>query len=401
MSQTASASKPTNDRIEQFRLLTQCAPGTEMGKLLRKFWHPVALSRSLEAGQAKALRILGEDLTLYRGASGKAYLIGGRCAHRRTVMQTGKIIGEQIRCHYHGWQYDGTGQCTRRPAEKDPGLPNVRIAGYPVHEYCGLVFAWMGEGPAPEFDLPRRAAFERPGALTVALEEHWDCNWFQQIENSLDAVHVSFAHQGFWVGPFGEAVTEDIPELSYAETDAGLEQTALRPDATVKVRKSNWNFPNNNYINVPGLTKDAPWIDISVFAVPNDDENGTRFFLWGTQSTTPEADKRFLDHFAKFGDYQAPAHHDELFHKRIYPDPEDILVGLTFAQDYVAVRGQGQIVDRENELLGVSDMGIVTLRRLFWRELSLQREGKPTKQWKRLAVSTVAPPEKKTEAAGA
>ena len=127
----------------------------------------------------------------------------------------------------------------------------------------------------------------------------------------------------------------------------------------------------------------APWIDISVFAVPNDDENGTRFFIWGTQSTTPEADKRFLDHFAKYGDYQAPDHHDELFHKRIYPDPEDILVGLTFAQDYVAVRGQGRITDRENELLGVSDMGIVTLRRLFWRELQALRDGRPIKAWRR------------------
>lgn len=389
-----------NPKTEQFKLLTQCAPDTEMGALLRKFWHPVALSRGVDKGQAMAVRILGEDLTLYRGESGKPYLIGGRCAHRRTVLHVGRVVGEQIRCHYHGWQYDGSGQCVRRPAEKDPGVPDVRVAGYPVHEYFGLVFAWMGELPAPAFDLPRREAFEKKGALVVALREQWDCNWFQQIENSLDAVHVSFAHQGFWVGPFGEAVSEDIPELSYVETDAGLEQTAVRPNATVTVRKSNWNFPNNNYINVPGLTKGDPWIDISVWAVPNDDYNGTRFFLWGTQSSTPEADKRFLDHFAKFGGYQAPEHYDELFHQRIYPDPEDILVGLTFAQDYVAIRGQGEITDRENELLGISDMGIVKLRRLFWRELELQRAGLPTKQWKRLAVTTVAPPKPKAVTAG-
>ncbi|MSQ71097.1 MAG: iron-sulfur containing oxygenase [Betaproteobacteria bacterium] len=360
-----------------------------MGALLRKFWHPVALSREVMNGQAMALRILGEDLILYRGESGAAHLIGGRCAHRRTMLQTGRVIGEQIRCHYHGWQYDATGQCVRRPAEKDPGLPDIRIAGYPVHEYCGLVFAWMGEAPAAEFDLPRKNAFEQPDALVVALKEPWDCNWFHQIENSLDGVHVSFAHQGFWVGPFGEAVSDDIPELSYAENEAGLEQTATRPGGNV--RKGNWTFPNNNYINVPPLAKGDPWIDISVWVVPNDDVNATRFFLWAAPATTPQADLRFLDYMEKYGGYQAPEHFDELFHRRVYPDPQDVLVGLTFAQDYVAIRGQGAMADRENEILGLSDMGIVTLRRLFWRELDLQRAGKPTKQWRKLAKTTVEP----------
>ena len=70
-----------------------------------------------------------------------------------------------------------------------------------------------------------------------------------------------------------------------------------------------------------------------------------------------------------------------MFHRRIYPDAEDKLVGLTFAQDYVAVRGQGMIADRDTELLGKSDLGIVTLRRLFWRELDKQRAGLATKQW--------------------
>jgi 5,5'-dehydrodivanillate O-demethylase len=373
---------------KRFDLLTQCAPGTEMGTLLRKFWHPVALSREVKPGEAVSLRILGEDLTFYRGESGKPYLIGGRCAHRRTVLHTGRVLGEEIRCHYHGWKYNGTGQCVQRPAERDAGTPNIRIAGYPLVEYHGLVFAWLGELPAAEFDLPKKGAYDREGAIVYALKEPWDCNWFQQIENSLDAVHVSFAHQGFWVGPFGEAVTSEIPELSYAENDAGLEQTATRSNGNV--RRGNWVFPNNNYINTPGTAEGDPWINISVWAVPVDDDHATRFFLWGTQSTTPGADARFREHMEKWGGYQAPDHYDELFHKRIYPDPEDKLVGLTFAQDYVAVRGQGVRAEREKEILGASDAGVVRLRRLFWRELDLQREGRPTKQWKRIE-NTIAP----------
>jgi 5,5'-dehydrodivanillate O-demethylase len=246
----------------------------------------------------------------------------------------------------------------------------------------------MGELPAPAFDLPRKEAFDREGAIVYPLKEPWDCNWFQQIENSLDAVHVSFAHQGFWVGPFGEAVTSEIPELSYAENDAGLEQTATRSNGNV--RRGNWIFPNNNYINTPGVAEGDPWINISVWVLPVDDYHATRFFLWGIDSTTPQADARFRAHMERWGGYQAPEHYEELFHRRIYPDPEDKLVGLTFAQDYVAVRGQGTRAEREKEILGVSDMGVVRLRRLFWRELDLQREGRPTKQWKRIR-NTIAP----------
>ena len=85
-------------KVEQFKLLTETAAGTPMGTLLRKFWHPIAVSEKLEKGKAQALRVLGEDLTLYRGEGGRPYLIGGRCAHRCTVLHTGVIQGEQIRC---------------------------------------------------------------------------------------------------------------------------------------------------------------------------------------------------------------------------------------------------------------------------------------------------------------
>ena len=102
--------------VEQLKLLTQTGPGTLMGKLLRQFWHPIATASKLAPGTARAIRILCEDLTLYRGESGTAYLVGGRCAHRCTVLHTGWVQAEQIRCMYHGWRYDGTGACTEMPA---------------------------------------------------------------------------------------------------------------------------------------------------------------------------------------------------------------------------------------------------------------------------------------------
>src|SRR4051812_11629877 len=136
---------------EPLELLPQTAPGTPMGRLLRSFWQPVAITDDLKPGQPVPLRVLSEDLTLYRGESGKAYLVGGRCAHRCVVLHTGWVEGEQIRCMYHGWKYDGTGQCTEMPAEKKSRPDLVKIEGYPTHEYAGLIFAYMGEGAAPEF----------------------------------------------------------------------------------------------------------------------------------------------------------------------------------------------------------------------------------------------------------
>src|SRR5882724_1975237 len=107
-----------NDRSappDKFERLTHSAPGTDMGRLLRKFWQPVAPFDSVKPNSARGLRIMGEDLTLYRGQSGKAYLIAGRCAHRGTQLHTGWVQGEDIRCIYHGWTYDGRGQCTDAP----------------------------------------------------------------------------------------------------------------------------------------------------------------------------------------------------------------------------------------------------------------------------------------------
>jgi 5,5'-dehydrodivanillate O-demethylase len=364
---------------DRLKLLGQTGRDTEMGRLLRRFWQPVALSRSVAAGGAVPIRILSEDLTLYRGESGRLYLVGGRCAHRLTVLHTGWVQGEEIRCIYHGWKYDGTGECTERPAENDVGRSGVAIAGYPVREYRGLVFAYLGEGAPPEFDFPTKDACEQPGAMVFARCEPWHTNWFQHVENSLDAVHVSFVHQWGRVGNFGKAVSGVIPKLEYIETEYGIRQIATRGKNNVRV--SDWTFPNNNRIVIPGLVQGDPWIDIGHWVVPVDDEHTTRFNLFVVPTAGPEADKRITDYMAEHGDYNPAEHHDELFVKKVAP--QDTVVRLTSAQDYVAMVGQGVSVDRTSEHLGNSDQGIAFLRRIFWREMEALREGRPAKQWRK------------------
>jgi 5,5'-dehydrodivanillate O-demethylase len=379
----------TPSRSEQLKMLTQTTPDTPMGQLLRRFWHPIALSKDLAPGKTKLVKVLGEELTLYRGDTGTPHLVGARCRHRATLLHTGWVEGDRIRCMYHGWQFDGTGACTQRPAEKEARPPAAcKIPGYPLHEYGGLVFAWLGEGEAPAFDLPRKDALEAEGVVIVATQETWRINWFQQIENSLDATHVSFVHRALRVASFGDAVTDAIPELSYAETEAGIEQTARRGEGNV--RKSNWTFPNNNHVVVPGLAKDDPWIDFVIWMVPADDEHSTRFTLYAMKPQSEEQKQRLLSQFDKYGQYNADEHYEELFFQRKGPEEGDV-IGLISAQDYIAQRGQGVIADRELELLGRSDLGVITLRRLFWREMDLLRKGEPTKQWRKRALPGALP----------
>ena len=373
-------------KVDQLKLLPETGPGTLMGTLLRRFWHPIALSDEVASGRARAVRVLSEDLTLYRGESGRPHLIGGRCAHRCTVLHTGVVQREQIRCMYHGWCYDETGLCTDIPAEKEPRTRPIRIAGYPVYEYCGLVFAYLGEEPIPAFDLPRKHVLEEKGRYIIAHKSIWDCNWFQHVENSLDAVHVSFAHLWGSVGQFGALVTAAIPELSYSETSAGIRQVAKRPNNNIRI--SDWTFPNNNHVVAPGPDKGDPWAHVSAWPTPVDDTHTMRFVLNAVAATDPVKIARLKEQYDV--GYNPADHYDELFHAGVVSGVHEF--GLQNAQDYVAVRGQGVICDRTQENLSTSDAGIAFLRRIFLRELEAIRRGRPTKQWTRLEEAERLPP---------
>lgn len=368
---------------ERMAKLTETGPGTDMGQLLRTFWHPIAVADQLAPGTARPIRVMCEDLTLYRGQSGKPFLVGGHCPHRRTLLHTGWVLGDEIRCIYHGWKFSGNGRCTEAPAEGPETAARISIPNYPLHEYSGLIFAYMGQGEAPPFELPRKEAFEKQNLIVFGRLQVWPCNWFQMVENSLDAVHVSFVHLAGKVGPFGEAVTASIPSLEYLETEAGIRQIATRSNDNV--RTSEWSFPNNNHIITPGRTKTSPWVHRGVWNVPVDDEHTYKVGVYAIPSEGEEIDRATIEHFEKFSDYNPAHHHDELFSGKAWP--EDPSLQLTPAQDYVAVRGQGTIADRVNERLGKSDAGIVLLRRIFWREMELLRKGKRTKQWCRLQQS--------------
>ena len=110
----------TDRPYQDFEDFDHTGPGTLMGRYLRRFWQPVHIASDLLVGWAKPVRVMSEDFTLYRGESGTPYLVEFRCAHRSTQLSVGWITGETINCRYHGWSYDGTGQCVSQPAETNP-----------------------------------------------------------------------------------------------------------------------------------------------------------------------------------------------------------------------------------------------------------------------------------------
>jgi 5,5'-dehydrodivanillate O-demethylase oxygenase subunit len=237
----------------------------------------------------------------------------------------------------------------------------------------------MGAGKPPPFELPCKDVFERNGPI-IARKQIWDFNWLQMVENSLDAVHVSFVHAYGRAGNFIDTVTQTIPELEYLETDAGIRQIATRGEGNVRI--SDWTFPNNNHISVPGPLPGTPWVDIGLWNVPVDDEHTARINIYSGPSTDLETDARLAAYFNGIGTYNPAEHYEALFIEKRMPD--DPLLQLTNAQDYIAQRGQGIITDRSAETLGRSDAGIALLRRIFFRELDTQRSGTETKQWRKL-----------------
>jgi 5,5'-dehydrodivanillate O-demethylase len=134
---------PTIDYMDCF-----CTgPGTLAGKYMRRFWHPVLLAEDLKPGWAKPIRIMSEDFTLYRGESGNPHVVDFRCPHRQSTLSIGWVEGDCIRCRFHGWKFDGAGQCVEQPAEKEAFTEKVRIRSCPTQEYLGLIFVYFGSAP--------------------------------------------------------------------------------------------------------------------------------------------------------------------------------------------------------------------------------------------------------------
>jgi 5,5'-dehydrodivanillate O-demethylase len=353
-------------------------PGTLAGRYLRRFWHPVELARNVPAGQARPLRVFGEDFTLYRGEGGAPHLVAFRCAHRGTQLSTGWVEGDCLRCFYHGWKYAPDGQCVEMPAEDPSFPPKVKIKSYPVREYLGLLFAYLGEGEPPAF--PRYPDFEEPGVLEVS-DYVRPCNYFNNIENGLDHVHVSFTHAA---SAFTEAGLRGVPRVEAEETEWGIAQYGIRPNGAVRVIQ--YGMPN--ILHIKGSPADATsgWVDALAWRVPIDDASHRSFNL-NLVHVTGEAAEQYLARRARAADRAAEVNVLAAAVLRGEQRVQDLTdhPNLVNIQDTVAQVGQGVIADRVQERLGRSDVAIILLRKIWQRELRALAEGRPLKEWTRTA----------------
>jgi 5,5'-dehydrodivanillate O-demethylase len=182
-------SKEENER------LTRVGPGTPMDELLRRYWWPVGFSEQVTT-KPRRVKLLGEELVLYRGTDGQPVLMELRCAHRSVALDYGRVEGTCIRCPYHGWLYDCTGQCLEQPAEPEGSTfkDKIRLRAYPTQELSGLVFGYLGPAPAPL--LPRYDVLCRDDGVKWVQSRLVYANWLQNVENIVDITHLAWLHGG-------------------------------------------------------------------------------------------------------------------------------------------------------------------------------------------------------------
>jgi 5,5'-dehydrodivanillate O-demethylase len=352
-------------------------PGTPAGKYLRQFWQPIYHSRDLPVERPVPLHILNEVFTLYRGASGKVFLLEERCAHRGLRLSTGWVEGDNLRCFYHGWKFSGNGACIQQPVENDAFLKRGNIRGYPVREYLGLIFGYFGEGEAPPF--PLYPEFESFDGYLETLSYLRECNYYQNLENALDTSHVGFVHgdnsaafEGFGQG---NALKSD-------ESDWGLTYTFTRPDGSARVHQ--FGMPNLFYFLALPVDEEIGWQESLMWFVPIDDARHMQFWLHRIRAEGDVA-QRIQERRERRRKEIDLAHQDiaeEVLCGRInIRDVDPARVDMVQLQDDIAQIGQGRIIDRSREQLGRSDVGVIAIRRLWSREINAMLEGLPLKRW--------------------
>ena len=202
--------------------LTHVGPGTPCGEYFRRYWLPVGRSEDLEDLPLR-IRILGEDLVLFRDRGGRVGLLQLHCSHRGTSLEFGRISERGITCCYHGWVYDVDGTILDMPGEPADSTLKDRLfhGAYPVHEYKGLVFAYMGS-PDDRPPFPLLDTFDLPGyRLVPGPINHLPRNWLQVKDNSMDPVHTVYLHTVVTGTQFTDSYSE-VGTLDWMETPIGM-----------------------------------------------------------------------------------------------------------------------------------------------------------------------------------
>lgn len=337
---------------EENELLTRTSRGTPMGELLRRYWWPVGFSEFL-VNKPAPVRLLGEDLVLFREPNGKTGLVAHRCPHRGASLELGRCEDGGIRCCYHGWKFAPSGHCVDMPMEPEdsPLVREVRIRAYPTQEVAGLVFAYLGPSPAPV--LPRYDLLFKDGLDRTVRANIDHCNWLQRAENSVDQLHAPVLHAAGY------------PELALkrAKIEWTRESYGVRASYTVEGdqgKVSHFLFPSSNrYFGARVGEGSSHNMNIRV---PIDDVTTMTFGIRATK--------------AKAGHGKVTTAGLRVKPRGVYDRVEDGWWGIASReQDRAAQESQGLIADRSQEILGTSDRGVIMFRRMLKDALAAIERG--------------------------
>lgn len=383
---------------EENDLLTQTGPGTACGELLRRYWQPAALSAELPPGGAPLpVRLMSEDLVLFRDDQGRPGLVDIHCPHRGADLSYGRLEDGGIRCIYHGWLFDLQGRCLDMPGEPGGGehRDSIRLRAYPCQEQAGIIFAYLGRG-----DPPLLPAYE---ILTVPEEHRFvckvfsECNYLQGNEGNIDPVHLSFLHRIMddslamsgrpsqysrvrgSEGPINKLLGETLaPTIEVDIKDFGLRIYTWRPVGNDKAYLRVSNFVMPNLSAVPGETQGAGYL--MNWHVPIDDEHHWKYMIVFSREA-PLNNEKFRQ---RYGAEITSSYHALRTKANRYLQDREEMKATTYsglgsffpAHDLYATESQGPIQDRTRENLVSSDKAIVGARKLLIKAMEDVREGR-------------------------
>ena len=365
--------------------LTQVGPGRPAGRVLRQYWQPAALVEELQTNRPVVpVTLLGERLVLFRNDDGEMGLISRQCPHRGVDLCYGRLEENGLRCPFHGWHFDRAGACVEQPGEPAGSRMHekITVTSYPVIEKNGIVFAYMGEGEAPDF--PAFDCFTAPETHVFAFKGLWSCNWLQALEIGIDPAHASFLHrflededpsEGYGKQFRDTAGQTEIPmtqllrmyprpEIEVEATDYGMRLIALRhlDDGRTHVRVTNQIFPCA--IAIPMSNE----MTITQWHVPIDDHH----CYWYSMFTSfgDPVDKKLMRE-QRLKEHRLPDYAPIKNASNNYGYDPDEQRRVTYTgmgldinvHDQWAVESMGPVQDRTHEHLGRTDAGIIQNRR--------------------------------------
>jgi phthalate 4,5-dioxygenase oxygenase subunit len=376
---------------EENELLSRTVRGTPGGDLLRRYWQPVALSEELPSESAPlSIKILGEDLVLFRDDKGRAGLLGIHCSHRGTDLSYGRVEDGGLRCLYHGWLYDVEGRCLQQPGEPGGGEHRdaIRHPAYPCQETGGVIFTYMGPGTPPL--LPNYEFLSAPPERLYVNKIFHECNYLQANEGNIDPVHLSFLHRflenrderyrgvrGAEESHYNLVARNIAPILDVELTDFGVRIYTVRRLEGDKayLRVSYFILPNLSAF--PGQTGGEGY---SVnWHVPIDDDRHWKYTF--VYSARAPLDKKMVNRERSelTPDYRLVRNEANRFMQDRESMKSKTYAGMGSgfqAHDAFATASQGAIQDRTEEHLVSSDKAIIAARKLLEKAIRDVQEGR-------------------------